>query len=309
MSVVDVRNLSFRYTEAPVLGDVSFCVSEGHLTGLLGPNGSGKTTLFRILATLLPLQEGQITVCGVALRDNPSQIRHHLGITFQAPALDIRLTVQENLNCHGRLYGMSASQIAARSEELLACLSLLDRRHVRVEQLSGGLKRRAELAKGLLHRPSVLLLDEPSTGLDPAARRQFWNLIQDQRRREGTTVIVTTHLMDEAESCDDLILLDQGRIVRHGSPTELQSLVTTQRLTIRLRNSESVRGRLETRIGSTGTVHGDRILFHLSNAGEALNLVMNEFSAEVVSAEVAQPSLEDVFLTLTGHPLMDDSAF
>ncbi|MCA9086416.1 MAG: ABC transporter ATP-binding protein [Planctomycetaceae bacterium] len=308
MSVVDVRNLSFRYTEAPVLGDVSFCVSEGQLTGLLGPNGSGKTTLFRILATLLPLQEGQITVCGVALRDNPSQIRHHLGITFQAPALDIRLTVQENLNCHGHLYGMSASQIASRSEELLACLSLLDRRHVRVEQLSGGLKRRAELAKGLLHRPSVLLLDEPSTGLDPAARRQFWNLIQDQRRREGTTVIVTTHLMDEAESCDDLILLDQGRIVRHGSPAELQSLVTTQRLTIRLRNSESVRGRLETRIGSTGTVHGDRILFHLSNAGEALNLVMNEFSAEVVSAEVAQPSLEDVFLTLTGHSLMDDSA-
>lgn len=301
---VIVDQLSFDYGGSPALKDVSFGVPSGSLFGLLGPNGSGKTTLFRLLATLIPMQRGQVSVFGNDLCKHPERIRQQLGITFQAPALDVRLTVQENLACHGAIYGLPAKEILRRSKELLTDLELLDRQHERVERLSGGQKRRVELAKGLMHRPSLLLLDEPSTGLDPTARRQFWDLIQ--AHRHNMTIIVTTHLMDEAEHCDQLLLLDKGQVVAEGSPSELQASLPGERLSIRLQPTDvttanELKSAIEQLLNATSQQAGDRLVFRLHNATDALQTLMKHFREDITTAEVARPTLEDVFLEKTGR--------
>jgi len=181
---------------------------------MLGPNGGGKTTLFRILATLLPVQSGHAALMGLDLSSEPQAVRRLIGVTFQSPSVDGKLTVAENLRTQAHMYGLSGSLAASRIDELLGKLGLGDRRHDRVDSLSGGLKRRVEVAKCLLHRPRVLLLDEPSTGLDPGARHDLWEYLSRLRRDEGTTVLVTTHLMEEAERCDRLGILDRGRFAR-----------------------------------------------------------------------------------------------
>lgn len=300
---VQVRQLSFDYGDSPALRDVSFDVAKGSLFGLLGPNGSGKTTLFRLLATLLPMQSGEVTVLGLDLASQPDMIRQSMGITFQSPALDVRLTVQENLSCHGFIYGLSAKDIRSRSDELLAELDLANRKNERVERLSGGQKRRVELAKGLLHRPSLLLLDEPSTGLDPAARLQFWDLIEAQRQH--MTIIVTTHLMDEAEHCDQLLLLSKGQVVAEGSPSELQASLSGERLSIRQAKSSGLdkagfRAEVERLLDTAGKQSGDQLIFRMNNATDGLQRLMQDFKEHVATAEVAKPTLEDVFLEKTG---------
>lgn len=302
---LEVTSLSHNYGDRAALNDVSFAVADQCLFGLLGPNGSGKTTLFRLLATLLPLQQGQVSICGFDLETQPAQIRRRLGVTFQSPALDARLSVRENLQCHGRIYGLPRAALRDRIEQLLTDFQLTDRRSSIVGQLSGGLRRRVELAKGLLHRPKLLLLDEPSTGLDPAARRQFWDLIQAQRA--GTTIIVTTHLMEEAEACEQLLLLDRGQVVAQGSPQELQSSLDGERLTIRTRDNAGLRNQIEALLHTTARPLGDRLCFRVTDAAAGLQRVMSELGSDVVSAEVAQPTLEDVFLEKTGRDFSTDA--
>ena len=300
---IRVDQLSHRYGDHEALNGVSFSVQPGCLFGLLGPNGSGKTTLFRLLATLLPLQQGSVAVCGFDLKSQPDEIRRRLGVTFQSPAVDTRLTVQENLVCHGRIYGIRSHELKTRIDELLDQLQLSDRRQSIVGELSGGLKRRVELAKGLLHQPRILLLDEPSTGLDPAARRQFWDMIAQQQQTWSTTVVVTTHLMEEAELCQQLLLLDKGTVVAEGTPDELQSSLPGQRLAIRTRSNSQHRKTFETLLNSDARPMGDRLCFRLDDAAAGLQLVMSNMPDAVLSAEVAQPTLEDVFLEKTGRAL------
>ncbi|MEZ6126505.1 MAG: ABC transporter ATP-binding protein [Planctomycetaceae bacterium] len=299
-----VQSLTHRYGDRTALSDVSFSVPGGCLFGLLGPNGSGKTTLFRLLATLLPLQQGKVQVCGFDLETQPADVRRRLGVTFQSPAVDGRLTVIENLDCHGRIYGLPSAVIRQRSEELLNRLELSDRRHSMVGELSGGLRRRVELAKGLMHSPQLLLLDEPSVGLDPAARRYFWDLISEFRG--STTVIVTTHLMEEAEQCEQLLLLNAGQTVTSGSPQQLQSSVNGQRLTVRTRDNRQFREPLETLIGQSGRVVGNRLCFRVHDGAASLQKIMQQMGGDVQSAEIAQPTLEDVFLELTGRDFSED---
>ncbi len=301
-------NISHRYGNNLALDNVSFQVDRGTLFGLLGPNGSGKTTLFRLMATLLPLQSGQVSVCGRDLKTESAEIRRLLGVTFQSPAIDPRLTVEENLKCHGRIYGIAKTDLPRRIDQLLEQFVLTDRRRSIAGDLSGGLRRRVELAKGLMHSPDVLLLDEPSTGLDPSARRQFWDLIHEQRDREGTTVVVTTHLMEEAEGCEQLLLLDRGKVIRCGSPQELQSSLDGQRLTVRTRSNAELRPRLEALLHAESRTIGDRLCFRIGEAATALQTVMAEFGDQIVSAEVAQPTLEDVFLETTGRDFSGDES-
>ncbi|MGB4737300.1 MAG: ATP-binding cassette domain-containing protein, partial [Fuerstiella sp.] len=210
------------------------------------------------------------------------------------------------LRCHGRIYGIASGPLKSRIDDLLNQFAIADRRHSIAGELSGGLRRRVELAKGLLHHPTLLLLDEPSTGLDPAARRQFWDAIHDQQHREGTTVVVTTHLMEEAECCEQLLLLDKGKVVCEGSPQELQASLNGDRLTIRLRRTSELRTRLESFLNAESRPVGDRLCFRVNNASGDLQRTMAEFGDEVVSAEVARPTLEDVFLEKTGRVLSDD---
>ncbi|MFY9254113.1 MAG: ATP-binding cassette domain-containing protein [Fuerstiella sp.] len=304
--ILQANGVSHQYGQTQALSDVSLQIRAGCLFGLLGPNGSGKTTLFRLLATLLPLQTGTVSIAGFDLKNQSSQIRRQLGVTFQSPALDNRLTVQENLRCHGRIYGIASGPLKSRIDDLLNQFAIADRRHSIAGELSGGLRRRVELAKGLLHHPTLLLLDEPSTGLDPAARRQFWDAIHDQQHREGTTVVVTTHLMEEAECCEQLLLLDKGKVVCEGSPQELQASLNGDRLTIRLRRTSELRTRLESFLNAESRPVGDRLCFRVNNASGDLQRTMAEFGDEVVSAEVARPTLEDVFLEKTGRVLSDD---
>lgn len=302
---VTAQHLCHNYGNTTALNDVSFSVVPGALFGLLGPNGSGKTTLFRLLATLIPVQSGELTVCGFDVTTQQSSVRRQLGVTFQSPAVDVRLTVAENLKCHAALYGLSGMAMNNRVSELLERFGIADRRQSVVGTLSGGLKRRVELAKGMMHDPGVLLLDEPTSGLDPKARQEFWDLVTTQQKLHGTTIIVATHLMPEAERCDQVLLLDRGHTIAEGTPAELQSRLDGDRLTVRLRNAAGHLEKLRSIIGGNLDLHDDRVTLRATNPTAQIRDIMQLFGEQILSLELTRPSLEDVFLELTGRTLSD----
>ena len=303
-TVIDAKSLSYSYGERTALRDLNFSVGEGCLFGLLGPNGSGKTTLFRLLSTLISVQKGYLEICGHDVSTNQAQVRKQLGVTFQSAAVDVRLTVRENLSCHGHIYGLYGSLLRERMASLLERFGLVDRASTLVGQLSGGLKRRVELAKGLMHDPRVLLLDEPTSGLDPRARQDFWDLVLNDVRGSGTTVVVATHLMSEAELCDQLLLLDQGQKVAEGSPVELQSRLAGERLTLRMRDASSVQAAVEKAVNSTVTVSGNQLSVRVNDPATQITILLNQFRDEIQGLELTRPSLDDVFLELTGRSLL-----
>jgi ABC-2 type transport system ATP-binding protein len=305
---VHAENITYAYGKRQALDDVSFAVEAGALFGLLGPNGSGKTTLFRLLSTLIPMQAGRLQVCGLDVRSQESEVRRQLGVTFQSPAVDVRLTVLENLKCHGSVYGMSGQELRSRTVEMLERFQIADRSSTIVGQLSGGLKRRVELAKGLMHSPRVLLLDEPTSGLDPRARQEFWDLLVAQVKSQGTTVIVATHLMTEAELCDQLLLLDRGRNVAFGSPMDLQSRVSGERLTLKVRDAAACQAAVEQLLKCKAVVVGNQISFRVDNPAAHISAVLENIREQILGLELTRPSLEDVFLELTGRPLMGAGA-
>src|SRR6476659_9959356 len=229
---VEIAHLAYRYGDREAIHDLSLSIAEREIFAILGPNGSGKTTLFRVLSTLIPIQQGEVRILGHNLRTDAAAIRSQLGIVFQSPSIDKKLTVMENVIHHGRLYGLGGRELRTRADEMLARLGLADRRRELVEQLSGGLRRRVELATGMLHRPRLLLLDEPSTGLDPGARADLWSSLQQVRREEGVPAVLTTHLLEEAEKADRLAILDEGKLVALDTPDRLRGTVGGDSLTI-----------------------------------------------------------------------------
>src|ERR1700760_4599471 len=222
---IELDGLSHNYGDRLALDNLSFAVQPAEIFGLLGQNGSGKTTLFRILSTLMVPTGGSARIEGFDVAREPNRARQQTGIVFQARSLDLKLTVLENLKHQGHLYGLSGEILKRRSTEVLQRVGLSDRAKDFVETLSGGMQRRVELAKGLIHSPAVLLLDEPSTGLDPGARRDMWQYLRSLRDQEGVSILVTTHLMEEAEHCDRLAILNQGNLVALGSPAQLKSAI------------------------------------------------------------------------------------
>ncbi len=302
--VINAESLSYSYGERTALKELGFSVAEGCLFGLLGPNGSGKTTLFRLLSTLIPVQKGRLEICGLDVSRYQDQVRKQLGVTFQSPAVDVRLTVRENLGCHGRVYGLHGSLLRERLASVMERFGLADRASTLVGQLSGGLKRRVELAKGLMHSPRVLLLDEPTSGLDPRARQDFWDLVLNQVRGSGTTVVVATHLMSEAELCDQLLLLDQGQKVAEGSPLELQKRLAGERLTLRMRDAAAVQAAVEKAVNAAVTLSGNQLSVRVNDPATQISILLNQFRDEIQGLELTRPSLEDVFLELTGRSLL-----
>jgi ABC-2 type transport system ATP-binding protein len=292
------------YGARRALDDLSFAVNRGEIFGLLGPNGSGKTTLFRILSTLMVPSGGRASLQGFDVAREPNQVRQQIGIVFQARSLDPKLTVAENLKHQGHLYGLHGALLRTRIQEVLTRVGLLDRTKDLVETLSGGQQRRVELAKGLIHSPEILLLDEPSTGLDPGARRDLWLYLRTLRDQEGVTVLVTTHLMEEAEHCDRLAILNEGKLVALGSPAELKAQIGGDVVVLEAAAPEAA-AQLARSIEERFRAHPvivDRVVRVEREQGHRFAAeVVEAFPGLVQAVSVAKPSLEDVFIDRTGH--------
>jgi ABC-2 type transport system ATP-binding protein len=304
---IQVEHLCHAYGARVALDDVSFSVACGEIFGLLGPNGGGKTTLFKILSTLMPASGGSASVFGDAL-DAPAAVRRHLGVVFQHPSLDDKLTVHENLTCHGHLYGLHGARLQQRTQTVLHRLGLVERAGERVEKLSGGLRRRTELAKALLHEPPVLLLDEPSTGLDPGARRDFIQYLRELRERDGVTIVLTTHYMEEAERCDRVAILHQGRLVSVGTPADLKDRVGGDIVVLQAPEPHRLRQQIQERFACEAAVVDGTVRVERPRGHEFVRDVVEAFPSAITFITYGKPTLEDVFIHLTGHRFWDGSA-
>ena len=304
--VIELENLSHRYGERAALHEVSFAVNAAEIFGLLGPNGSGKTTLFRILSTLMLPSSGSARVTGFDAAQSPAAVRRQIGVVFQAQSIDIKLTAAENLWHQGHLYGMSGAALDRRIQEVLEHVGLEDRARERAQTFSGGMQRRVELAKGLLHRPSVLLLDEPTTGLDPGARRDLWQYLKSLRQQEQVTVLITTHLMEEAERCDRLAILNEGRLVALGTPAALKSEIGGDVVLLEARDPESLARRITERFGGAPAVLDGKVRLEREHGHRFVTDVVEAFPGEIDAMSVSKPTLEDVFIDRTGHRFWTD---
>ena len=299
--MISVEDLRHRYDERVALDGVSFQVQPAELFGLLGPNGSGKTTLFRILSTLMIPSGGRALIMGRDAARDPNGLRRQIGVVFQAQSIDVKLTAAENLWHQGHLYGLSGAVLRKRIDEMLAHVGLADRAKEFAETFSGGMQRRLELAKGLMHHPSVLLLDEPTTGLDPGARRDLWQYLRVLREEEKVTVLVTTHLMEEAERCDRLAILNQGKLVALGTPADLKHEIGGDVILLEASDPDSVAQRIQARFGVEAAVIGGKVRLERENGHRFITDVVEAFPGEIQSISVSKPTLEDVFIHRTGH--------
>src|SRR5437870_4895332 len=300
-SVISVQDLVHRYGDRSALNGVSFDVRPAELFGLLGPNGSGKTTLFRILSTLMIPVAGRALILGFDAARDPNNLRRHIGVVFQAQSVDLKLTAAENLRHQGHLYGLRGAALSTRIEEMLERVGLADRAREKAETFSGGMQRRLELAKGLLHHPQVLLLDEPTTGLDPGARRDLWQYLRILRDEERVTVLVTTHLMEEAERCDRLAILSEGKLVALGTPAELKREIGGDVIVLEVSRPDALAMKIQSRFNAEVRVIGGQVRIEKENGHRFLTDIVEAFPGEVDAVSIAKPSLEDVFIRRTGH--------
>lgn len=300
---VSVSDLAHRYGDRTALQGVTFQVPAGARFALLGPNGSGKTTLFRILSTLVRPSSGRAEVFGADVVASPAEARRHLGVVFQSPSLDGKLSVRENLTFQGAFYGLHGTDLETRIDRALVRGGLVERAGDPVETLSGGLKRRVELTKISLHDPRLVLLDEPTTGLDPGARRDFWTWIEDLQEGTGATVLFTTHILEEASDADEVLLIDEGRVVAQGSPRELCAKLGGDVLRIEDDAPEDLREEIARRWDLTGTVIGGEVRLEVEEGGRLAAEIFAALGDRVRGVTVGHPSLEDVFIQRTGHRL------
>jgi ABC-2 type transport system ATP-binding protein len=306
--VISVENLVHRYENRTALNGVSFDVRPAELFGLLGPNGSGKTTLFRILSTLMLPTAGRATILGCDAAQEPARVRRQIGVVFQAQSVDLKLTAYENLWHQGHLYGLRGAPLKERIEEILSRVGLADRAKELVETFSGGMQRRIELAKGLLHQPGVLLLDEPTTGLDPGARRDLWQYLATLRDEEHVSVLVTTHLMEEAERCDRLAIMNEGNLVALGTPAELKSEIGGEVIWLDAAHDAAVLAeRIRARFHVDTTVLENQVRMEREGAHRFVTEVVEAFPGEIEAISVSKPSLEDVFIRRTGHKFWSET--
>jgi ABC-2 type transport system ATP-binding protein len=300
---IETLGLCHRYGEREALRDVSLAIGRGEMFGVLGPNGGGKSTLFRILSTLQVPSGGEARVFGHDVVREAAAVRRRLGVVFQHPSLDAKLTVRENLHNQGALFGLGGPALRARAAELVERFRLRERQDDLVERLSGGLARRVELAKGLLPAPALLLLDEPSTGLDPGARRELSEHLLALRAADGVTVVLTTHYLEEAERCDRVAIIDGGRVVAVDSPDALKARVGGDVVTLRGADPQRLGGRIRDRFGLDPMYVDGTVRLEHARGHELVRELVDAFADEVTSVTFGRPTLEDAFVRLTGHGL------
>ncbi|MEN0109810.1 MAG: ABC transporter ATP-binding protein [Planctomycetota bacterium] len=304
---IKIAEVRHQYGDRVALDGVSLAVAQGETLALLGPNGSGKTTLFRLLSTLVPIQEGSIAVMGADATRDAAAVRSTLGVVFQSPSLDKKLRVEENLRCHGQLYGLAGAELRDRVEEGLRRFGVADRRRDVVETLSGGLQRRVELAKSLLHGPRVLVLDEPSTGLDPSARSDLWRALADAKAA-GVTIVVTTHLLEEAERADRIAILDGGRIAAIDTPEALRASVGGDTITLRTTDAGGLAEAVNDALAlGAKAIDGVVRVAAGSDAGGLAADLYGRFRDRIDAIAIGKPTLEDVFIQRTGHRFYADA--
>jgi len=300
-AAVSIQAVSHRYDQRQALDGVSFDIVPREIFGILGPNGGGKTTLFRLLSTLIPLQQGDVTIAGYDLRRDSYEIRRRIGVVFQAASLDKKLTVAENIRYQAALYGLTGSELRRREAQALEQFGLADRAGDLCEQLSGGLRRRVELAKGMIHEPEVIFLDEPSTGLDPGARLDLWQQLVRLRESRGTTIVLTTHILEEAAKADRLAILHQGKLVALDTPTTLQASVGGDAITIRTSDPAPLIRSLGEKFSLTGREVDGGVRLEVREGRQWIARLVEAFPDQIEEITLGRPTLEDVFIAKTGH--------
>ncbi|MHB8289672.1 MAG: ATP-binding cassette domain-containing protein [Acidimicrobiales bacterium] len=305
---IEVRDLRKSYGDIEAVRGVSFEVAAGETFGFLGPNGAGKSTTISMLCTLTEPSSGVAQVSGHDVVRERLEVRRRIGLVFQDVTLDEYLTAEENLRFHADLYGVPKDIVAVRLHQVLEMVGLWDRRSGLVRTFSGGMKRRLEIARGLLHSPRVLFLDEPTVGLDPQTRAHIWEYIEQLRRREAVTIFLTTHYMDEAEHCDRIGIIDGGEIVAMGTPEALKAEVGLDRIELRAQDQDQVVGALRARFGLEPTVIEGAVTIRVANGAEFVPRLFGELGVPVLSVSVSRPTLDDVFMTFTGRTIRDAEA-
>lgn len=300
-AAVEIAGLSHSYGDRLAIDNLSLAIGSGEVFAILGPNGGGKTTLFRVLSTLIPPQRGDVRILGGDLRRQTGDIRLQLGVVFQAPSLDRKLTVVENIRHQAALYGLHGAALRARVDELLETFNLQDRAHELTERLSGGLRRRVELAKGLIHRPRLLLLDEPSTGLDPGARADLWNYLTHLRASAGVTVVLTTHYLDEADRADRIAILHQGKLVAEDTPAALRSSVGGDSLLIEAAEADGLAADIAQRFSLPARIVDEAVRIEVPDGHQWVSRLVEAYPGRITAVRLGKPTLEDVFIARTGH--------
>jgi ABC-2 type transport system ATP-binding protein len=300
-AAIAISQLSHSYGRRQAIRELTLEVARGEVFAFLGPNGSGKTTLFRVLSTLIPAQCGQVRILGYDLQRETQQIRTRIGVVFQAPSLDKKLTVAENVRHQAALYGLSGAELRKRQQELLEQLGLTERSRERTETLSGGLRRRVELAKGMIHQPQLLLLDEPSTGLDPGARSDLWEYLHRLREQWGVTIVLTTHLLEEADKADRIAIMNEGELVALDTPDKLRATVGGDSITIETADAQPLADAIAQRFEVAAAVVDGNVRLEQADGHQWIARLVEAFPGRIQSIRLGKPTLEDVFIERTGH--------
>lgn len=305
MSIIEVKELTRNYGKLIAVDKVSFEVSEGEIFGFLGPNGAGKTTTISMLCTLLKPTGGEAVLCGHDVLRQRDQVRRCIGLVFQDPTLDEYLTAEQNLRFHAYAYNLPKELRERRIAEVLALVDLSDWRKSHVRTFSGGMKRRLEIARGLLHSPKVLFLDEPTLGLDPQTRRHIWDFVLQLRRQQQLTIFLTTHYMDEAENCDRISVIDHGHIIALDTPEKLKDSLGGDVVTIMAEDNQAAARELKEKFNLSPEIQDGHITFSIPHGEMFLPRLMQNFQSPLTSIGIHRPTLDDVFLKLTGRVIRD----
>ncbi len=304
--VITVEELVKKFGDLVAVDHISFNVAPGEIFGFLGPNGAGKTTTINILCTLVRPTAGRATIGGLDVARQQSQVRRLIGMVFQDPSLDERLNGLQNMRFHGMVYGVPGPVREERIEHLMRMMELWDKRHIRVRNYSGGMKRRLELARGLLHHPRVLFLDEPTLGLDPQTRNRMWEYILELRRQEGTSIFLTTHYMDEAERADRIGVIDRGKLIAMDTPERLKRMVARDIVSLKTADDDRAAEEIRLRYNIRARRDGGGLSFDIENGEEFLPVLLREFNIRILGVSMRRPSLDDVFLKLTGREMREE---
>jgi ABC-2 type transport system ATP-binding protein len=305
---IEVEDLAKTYGEVEAVRGVSFTVAPGEVFGFLGPNGAGKSTTINMLCTLVRPTSGTARVSGFDVAHQRDDVRRHIGLVFQDPTLDAQLTATQNLRLHAELYGIEPGAVPARMDQMLGMVDLADRRDQPVMTFSGGMKRRLEIARGLMHSPRVLFLDEPTIGLDPQTRSAIWRYIRALQREEGTTIFMTTHYMEEAELCDRIAIIDRGEIVVLDTPDALKASVGADRVVLGTTDDVAAVAALRDRFGIEATMAEGALILHVASGEAFVPRLFAELGVGITSVAVSRPTLDDVFMRYTGSTIRDAEA-